>query len=388
MAGSLGDLGTILPIAIGMILVNGLNPVGLFLSVGLFYIFTGVYYGVTVPVQPMKVIGAYSIATAMSSGQILASSLLMGALLLLLGLTGAVDFIGRHTPRPIIRGIQLSTGILLMAKGVDMMIGRSKMQLLVEMAEPYLKVQTLGPIPIGIIIGICAGLLTLLLLDNKKFPAGLAVIGTGLILGLILGTGEGMEYFSPGFYLPEWMPFDIPVRADFMAAFFLLVLPQFPMTVGNASIANADLASQYFGKDSKKVTYKNLCISMGLGCIGSFFFGGMPMCHGAGGLAAHYRFGARTAGSNLMIGFLLVVLVLLLGPGIMAIIYLLPMAILGVLLVFAGAQLALTIQDVSQRKDLFVVMVILAITLTTNLGIGVLFGFGLAYLLKFKKISI
>ncbi len=70
LAGSLGDLGTILPIAIGMILVNGLNPSGLFLSVGLFYIFTGFYYGVTVSVQPMKVIGAYAIATAMSSGQV------------------------------------------------------------------------------------------------------------------------------------------------------------------------------------------------------------------------------------------------------------------------------------------------------------------------------
>ena len=89
-----------------------------------------------------------------------------------------------------------------------------------------------------------------------------------------------------------------------------------------------------------------------------------------------------------MIGSIFVLLVLLLGSGILTIIYLLPMAILGVLLVFAGSQLALTIQDVFNRKDLFVVVVILGITLATNLGIGVLIGFGLAYLLKWEKVKI
>ena len=89
-----------------------------------------------------------------------------------------------------------------------------------------------------------------------------------------------------------------------------------------------------------------------------------------------------------MIGSIFVLLVLLLGSGILTIIYLLPMAILGVLLVFAGSQLALTIQDVFNRKDLFVVVVILGITLATNLGVGVLIGFGLAYLLKWEKIKI
>ncbi|MEN8212100.1 MAG: putative sulfate/molybdate transporter, partial [Thermodesulfobacteriota bacterium] len=102
-AGSLGDLGTILPIAIGMILINGLNPSGLFLSVGLFYIFTGFYYGVTVSVQPMKVIGAYAIATAASSGEILAACFLMGIVLLVLGLTGAIDIIGKYTPKSVTR---------------------------------------------------------------------------------------------------------------------------------------------------------------------------------------------------------------------------------------------------------------------------------------------
>ncbi len=387
-AGSLGDLGTILPIAIGMILVNGLNPSGLFLSVGLFYIFTGFYYGVTVSVQPMKVIGAYAIATAMSSGQVLAASLLMGMVLLVLGLTGAIDIIGKYTPKSVTRGVQLSTGTLLMAQGVKLMIGTSKLQLLHEMAEPYLTIQSLGPIPIGIFTGIAGAMLTLFLLDNKKLPAGLVVVMLGLLMGLMLGTKEGFDKLDFGFYLPQWMPLGFPLKTDFTFALFALVLPQLPMTVGNAVIANADLSKEYFGEKSKKVTYRGLSITMALGCIFSFFLGGMPLCHGAGGLAAHYRFGARTAGSNFMIGILFVFLVLILGSGILTVIYLLPMAILGVLLVFAGSQLALTIQDIFQRKDLFVVVVILGITLATNLGFGVMAGFGLAYLLKLEKVKI
>ena len=387
-AGSLGDLGTILPIAIGMILVNGLNPSGLFLSVGIFYILTGFYYGVTVSIQPMKVIGAYAIATAMSSGQVLASGLLMGIVLLVLGITGAIDIIGKYTPKSVTRGVQLSTGTLLMAQGVKLMIGTSKLQLLHKMAEPYLTIQYLGPIPIGIFIGIAGAILTLFLLDNKKLPAGLVIVILGLIIGLILGTKQGFDKLAFGFYLPQWMPLGFPLKADFTFAVFALVLPQLPMTVGNAVIANADLSKEYFKEKSKKVTYKSLSITMALGCIFSFFLGGMPLCHGAGGLAAHYRFGARTAGSNYMIGSIFVLLVLLLGSGILTIIYLLPMAILGVLLVFAGSQLALTIQDVFNRKDLFVVVVILGITLATNLGVGVLTGFGLAYLLKWEKVKI
>ncbi|NOX34075.1 MAG: sulfate permease [Deltaproteobacteria bacterium] len=387
-AGSLGDLGTILPIAIGMILVNGLNPSGLFLSVGLFYIFTGFYYGVTVSVQPMKVIGAYAIATAASSGQVLAAGLLMGIILLVLGLTGAIDFIGKYTPKSVTRGVQLSTGTLLMAQGVKLMMGTSRLQLLHKMAEPYLRVQSIGFMPIGIVIGIAGGILTLFLLENKKLPAGLVVVMSGLLIGLFFGTKQGFGKLYFGFHLPQWMPLGIPLKTDFIFALFALVLPQLPMTVGNAVIANADLSKEYFGEKSKKVTYKGLSITMALGCIFSFFLGGMPICHGAGGLAAHYRFGARTAGSNFMIGALFVLLVLFLGSGILTVIYLLPMAILGVLLLFAGSQLALTIQDISGRADLFVVVVILGITLATNLGIGVMAGFGIAYALKWEKLNI
>ena len=387
-AGSLGDLGTLLPLAIGMIMINGLNPSGLFLAVGVFYIFSGLYYGITVPVQPMKVIGAYAIAMGLSASQVMASGALIGLFLLIIGGTGAVTFIGKYTPRAVVRGVQLSTGTLLLAQGVKFMVGSSKFQILRQAAEPYLSLQSLGPVPFGVVIGIIGGLLTLLLLDNKRLPAGLVVISGGLVLGLIFGTHEGFDRFNLGLYIPEILPYGTPTRIDFTFALLVLVLPQIPMTLGNAVFANADLSREYFGKDSDRVTYRALCISQGLANLLSFLVGGMPLCHGAGGLAAHYRFGARTAGCNLMIGLIFLILALFLGTHALAVVYLLPMSILGVLLIFAGSQLALTIIDLTDRKGLFVALVMLGITLASNLAVGFVVGIALAYTLKAEKLAV
>ncbi|MDH3328373.1 MAG: putative sulfate/molybdate transporter [Desulfobulbaceae bacterium] len=388
LAGSFGDLGTLLPLAIGMIVINGLSPSGLFFSIGLFYILSGMYYGITVPVQPMKVIGAYAVATALSASQIAASGLLIGLFLLVIGGTGAITFVGRYIPKSVVRGVQMATGTLLMAQGVKFVAGTSKYQLLQGMAEPYLHIQSVGLIPIGIIIGTVSGIITLLFLDNKKIPAGLLVVLCGFIFGLIWGTHDGFNRLRLGIYLPELLPFGFPTSADFSFALMILVLPQLPMTLGNAVIANADLSRQYFDKDSQKVTYKALCFSMSLANFLSFLVGGMPLCHGAGGLAAHYRFGARTAGSNLMIGMIFIALAIFMGIHTLAVVNLIPFSVLGVLLIFAGSQLALTIIDIKERKDLFVSLVMLGITLASNLAIAFGVGIVIAYALKSDKLTI
>lgn len=387
-SGSLGDIGTLLPLAIGLILVNGLNPSGILISIGLFYVLSGIYFNVTVPVQPMKVISAYAIATTLTPSQIMASSMLMGIILLITGGTNAITLIGKYVPKSVVRGVQLSTGTILMVQGIKFMLGSSTLQLLKNIAEPYLTYQFIGGVPIGIIIGIIGTALTLLFIDNKKMPAGLIIISSGLLLGLSIGTGEGLSEIRPGFFFPTLFPFSFPVSADFMTAFFILVLPQLPMTFGNAVIANADLSKEYFGENSKKVTYKALTISMGLANLLNFLFGGMPLCHGAGGLAAHYRFGARTAGSNLMIGGIFLFLALFLGDQALSVIYLIPLAILGVLLLFAGSQLAITIIDLDQKKELFVALVMLGITIASNLAAGFIIGMLVSYTIKYKKINI
>ena len=388
LAGSLGDLGTLLPLAMGMILINGLSPAGIFFSVGLFYIVSGIYFKVPTAVQPMKVISAYAVAAALSADQILAATLVMALVLLVIGISGAMSWFSKYMPKAAIRGVQLSTGILLMTQGIKCILGTSTLQVLKQSSEPYLSIQSLGPLPVGIQIGVLGVIVTLLLLNNKKFPAGLAVIVLGIVIGLLLGAYREVADIGLHIGLPAFLPFGLPSRLDVTFAFFALVLPQMPMTLGNAVLANADLSKGFFGDAAARVTGKALCISMALANMGAFILGGMPMCHGAGGLAAHYRFGARTAGSNLIIGIFMVLLVLLTGDQMVALFHLIPVAVLGVLLIFAGSQLALTLMDLSTRSELFVALSMLGLTLATNLAVGFVAGAALAMVLRWRKIDI
>ena len=316
----------------------------------------------------------------------MAASLVLGVIFLTLGATNLISPLARVVPRSVIRGVQVSTGALLAAKGVSFIAGISSFQKLQGLAEPFLIAQHLGPVPVGIAVGIALGVLTLFLLDSRKLPAGLVVVVGGLVLGLLCGAAAKGE-FTPGFSLPGLFPLGFPKWASFVAVTASIVLPQVPMTIGNAIIANADLSADYFKQDSRRVTSRALCISIGLANILVVPFGGMPMCHGAGGLAAHYRFGARTSGSNYIIGALFLVLAVVLGAHVLDAVRLLPMGALGVLLVFAGLQLCLTVMDMD-RRGMFVVFFMLAMTLSMNLAWAFAIGLGLAYVLKSERFRV
>jgi SulP family sulfate permease len=373
-AGSLGDLGTLLPLAAGLIIINRLDPTGIFFTIGLFYVLTGLYFRVTCPVEPMKVISGYAIAMSISAAQIQASCFWVAVILLLFGLTGLIDVITRFISKPVIRGIQLATGILLLTQGVHLMLGSSKLQLVQGVAEPYLQIQRVGFLPIGLLLGLGLGLLCLVLLDNKRLPAAVVVIGAGVLIGLLAGSRQGWEDLTLGLNLPALLPYGLPTAADFSFALVILIMPQIPMTIANAVIANADLSSQYFGKKSSRVTQRGLCVSMALANAASFFLAGIPLCHGAGGLASRYRFGARTGGSNLIIGIIFLLIAVMFGEHTLILVHLLPLSVLGVLLVFAGAQLGLTVIDMHDRKEFFVILLIVGITLAANLAAGFLVG--------------
>ncbi|MGE4470436.1 MAG: putative sulfate/molybdate transporter [Desulfovibrio sp.] len=387
LAGSLGDLGTLLPLAVGMVMINGLDPVGLFFSVGLLYVLGGIYYDAPIAVQPMKVVGAYAVATAATAGQITATGWIMAALLLVLGITGLVDVVAKLVPRPVVRGVQLSTGLLLMSKAVAFLVGSSSFQAGQGLNEPWLTLQAvpvpgLGEVPIGLLIGPVLLALTLLFLDSKRFPAGILVVAAGLILGLLLGGWRGLAGVTPGLHLPSLLPFGPPQMSDLLWALPALALPQLPMTVGNAVIANRDLSHELFPETRTRVTDRALCISMGLANAVAALLGGMPLCHGAGGLAAHYRFGARTNGSNLIIGTAFVLLAVVFGAGMLPLVRLLPFFALGVLLFFAGGQLALTAGDLQRREDLFTALSVAAVALGSNLAWGFGAGIVLGWLVR------
>lgn len=377
-AGSLGDLGTLLPIAIAMIVLNGLNATNVMLAVGLFYIAAGLYFRVPVPVQPMKVIGAYAIAIGLTPTQIIAASLWMSIVVLFLGTTGLIHVIARYTPKSTIRGVQLGVGIILMSKGLNFMIK----------PDPHLAMQTIGVVNTGIILGIVGLIVTFLLLDNRKIPAAVLVVLGGIVVGLFIGKPVKWEELKIGFYLPRFFPYGLPSWSDIFWVLPVLVLPQIPMTIGNAILSNTDVMHEYFGEEAQRASYRSIANSQGIANIFSFVLGGIPMCHGAGGLAAMYRFGARTAAANVIIGVIFVTLAILFGQNALIILNLLPLSLLGVLLVFAGAQLALMVNDLTQRKDLFVALIMLAITLTVNLAAAFLCGIVIAYVLKSDRVAV
>ena len=377
-SGSLGDLGTLLPIAIAMIVLNGLNATNVMVTIGMFYVLAGLYFKVPVPVQPMKVIGAYAIAVGLTPPQIIASSLWMGVFVLFLGTTGLIHVIAKYTPKSTIRGVQLGVGVILMGKGLKFMIE----------PDPNLVIQSIGPLNTGIILGVIGMALTLLMLENRRIPAAVLVVFAGIMLGLFIGQPLKLEELKIGFHLPRFFPYGLPSGSDMLWVLPVLVLPQIPMTIGNAILSNTDVMHEYFGERARRASYRSIANSQGIADIISFMWGGIPMCHGAGGLAAMYRFGARTAAANLMIGGIFVLLGLGFGQNALHILNLLPLSVLGVLLVFAGAQLALMIRDLSERKDLFVTLIMLSITLTTNLATAFICGIFIAYALKSEKINV
>jgi SulP family sulfate permease len=277
----------------------------------------------------------------------------------------------------VVRGVQFGVGSILIYKGIS----------LVLKSDPDLVIQNVGPVSIGIILGGIGVILTLILLKNKRFPAAIVIVFLGIMVGIFMGKPIDGE-IQVGIYLPKLFPYGIPGKTDLLIGLTLLVIPQIPMTTSNAIISNCDLSKEYFGKKAKKMSYTSLANSMGLGNVVSFILGGMPMCHGSGGIAAHYRFGSRTAGSNLIIGSIFLGLGLFFGPSALHLLDLIPLSLLGVLLIFAGIQLCLMIKDVKDKINLALIFFMFLVALTINLSISFILGIILAYTIKKFKLKI
>ncbi len=339
LAGALGDLGTFLPLAIALITICGVNTSSLFLAAGLLYIGAGLYYRVPMPVQPLKATSVIAISMAASLGMISATAIAMGFVFVVACFFDLNEILNRFFPRPVIRGIQLSLGLILVKKGFDLFLDH---RLLGNGPEVMLNLAGVS-LPLGILIGLAALGLILTLKDNRRFPAGLVVICLGLMVGAWNSRLAGLENLTlgwqvPGISLPRW--------SDFVVAIPVLLLPQLPLTFANSIMATTDTASQYFGSQAKKVKPQALFSSLGLANLFSGFIGGMPMCHGSGGLTAHYRFGARGGGASIIIGGIFVLIALLLGQAAPLIFNLLPLAVLGVLLIYIGVAHTFLIRDI------------------------------------------
>ncbi|NLF00719.1 MAG: hypothetical protein GX601_07050 [Anaerolineales bacterium] len=348
LAGAMGDFGTLFPLAIGYIAINRLDPAGLFVMLGLTNIALGLIYRLPMPLQPKKVIAVTAIAQQWSPSVITASGLGLGLIWFVLVLTGLLRKLLAITPVSVVRGIQLALAALLAWQAIHLMA-----------EEPLL--------------GLLAIVISALLGANRYAPAALVLVALGL--GLMAWEGRLTQRLVLDFTLP---PLTVPRPADVWQAMLLAGFAQIPLSITNAVIAPAALIRDYFPE--RAVSERKLMLNMGAMNVVASFFGGMPMCHGAGGLAGQYTFGARTGGAPIMEGLIEVAIGLFLSRSIAAIMAAFPMAIVGGMLAVVVVQLGRPVIALRGR-DLIVAIVTAAVSVAAHMAVGFVVGLVLAHLL-------
>jgi putative effector of murein hydrolase LrgA (UPF0299 family) len=354
IAGGLGDTGLFVPIAVALITINGLEATAVFAVGGLAYLGTALYFRVPVPVQPLKAFAAAAIALDLGAETIAAGALLMSAAMAGLALSGAAGWLAERFPIVLVRGIQASVALLL-AKAA------------VELAERgnWAGLAPVAP-EVSVAVAVAACALLLLVPARARLPGALLVLGGGLVAGLAVSGPPGDVALGPG---P--VSLSLPGADSFGTALGSLVLAQIPLTFGNSVVATAQAERDYFGDRAARVTPRRLSSSIaGWNAIAGLT-AGLPICHGAGGVTAHYRLGARTAAATAFTGALFLSLALLLGSSLPSLLtLLLPGALAGMLL-FVGIQHALLAARLERVDDRLIAAGVGVITLLAgNLAIG------------------
>lgn len=360
-AGAFGDLGTLIPFVAAYIAVLKMDPLGILLAFGVSMVASGWFYRTPFPVQPMKAIGAVAATQAaqlsvLTGGAVIAATLLTGLFWLILGFSGLASRLARVVPKEVVLGIVLGLGMSFMLEGSKMM-------------------STNWPVA-------CAGLfIAILLRTNKAFPAMFVL----LVLGFLYSAAtdallvEQLRQVSVGFRTPELAVIALSWN-DLLLGAVYLTLPQIPLTLGNAIIGTKEENNRLF--PDRPVTVKGVSISTGLMNLFGAGIGGVPMCHGAGGMAAHTSFGARTGGSSIILGTLLIVLAVCFSASIELLLRTFPSAVLGVILFMAGVLLALGNLPANASKQQAFIVVATAGMAMWNVAAAFAIGLGLSQLAK------
>ncbi len=357
---------------VALVLINRLNPTSVLVGVGVFYVVSGIYFRLPMPVQPLKAVAAIAISLGLSASVIGAAGLLMGAIFLLLSLTNLITVVVKLFPQAVVRGIQLSIGLILFRKGIELVFNEN------TLVGGTTGAFSSGQFPIGLFLAVSALLVFILFKfvffkQSQRFPPSLALLTFGLGAGVVFGPISGLGKLSPA--LPSVV---LPSAADFWQALPILVVAQLPLTLGNAVVGTWDTARTYFKDEAYRVTPKTLSMSMGLANIAAGLFGVMPMCHGSGGLTAHYKLGARTGGANLMVGGLILAVGFFVSVGAVPFLSVIPPSVLGVLLAIVGTYHALLIRDLKAKRQLAIAGTVAITTITLG---NLAFGFGAGILL-------
>lgn len=331
------DLGTFLPLCLGLVVIAGMDPVGLLFGFGIFAIATALIYRRPVPVQPMKAVAAMGIAGLAGPEVLIATGCLLGLTLIILSKTDAIGWMKRLVPNTILFGLRIALAISLVAM--------------------------IGDLPISSYIGLVALLLMLVFLLGSRLKV-LASVTTVIVGWFIFGDLSGIEILSFGFHLPEIV---LPTLAAMGSALETTFLPQLALTLTNALILTAIIAQDYFPEDRRRLTETNFALSSGIANLVLAPIGAMPMCHGAGGLAAYHGLGSKTGWSVAIFGLVCLGGALLLGDQMVAIMRTVPSEVLGVLVVYAAWVLADPFKIVSVRPACqAIIAFIVGVTLTAG----------------------
>jgi MFS superfamily sulfate permease-like transporter len=349
LAGAFGDLGTLVPFVVGYVTVNRLDAQGVLLGFGLLAVATGFYFRTPMSVQPMKAIATTAVGhpELITPSAIFVSGVVTGLLWLALGITGAVSWLAALTARPVVRGLILGLGLTFILEGVNFMAR--------------------GPI-----IAVVGAALTVLLLGRDRLPAMLALLAYGAFTAVLLDRSllGDLAALTPVFRVPGLHVPDV-AWADVVTGTLVLAIPQAALTLGNAVIATAAEHNTLF--PHRRVTVRLLALDHGVMNLAAAPLGGVPMCRGAGGMAGHIRFGARTGGALVILGLVLLTLALFFADSVATVFRLFPVPVLGVILFFGGIELAASFGDGGDRADQTVQVVTAGVALW-NPGVAYLAG--------------
>lgn len=359
LAGALADIGVLVPIAVALIVGNGLSATAVLLPAGLLYLTAGFVYRLPIPVQPLKAFGAIAIAKGLGSDEIAAGALLMGVVFLSLGRLGVLDLAARAFPRALIRGVQLTVGLLFLKIAWGLVTDPPR-----GFTEHALDARWAAPL---------AALVVVLAFALRSQPITIVFVAVGVAVTAVL-AGSDVELGPSALSAPS---IDLGTLAT---ALTVLVLPQVPLSFANSCLATADAARVYFGAAAERVRPGRLATTFGSANLLAGALSGMPVCHGAGGLTAHVAFGARTGGAPVAMGIALLTLALGLGAGLASLLTAFPLPILAGVLATAGILHIGLLRDLRTAGDWALALAVGAVGFTTDLATALLLGLALWWL--------
>ena len=327
VSGALADLGILVPLTAALVVVNGLDVGSVLLLAGLLVVTAGLVFRIPFPVQPLKALTALAVAQRLGPDVIHAAGLEIGIVLMLMSLTGLATLMSKLFTKPVVRALQFGVGWLLVVTAVKLVVNPPA----VFVSSPSSRT--------GLLLAAATVVVVVIAAWRRWYLLSIALVVAGVIVTLLV---EQPTFGGPSIDLPT---FSIPPWSVFGTAFVLLVIPQIPLTYGNAVVGVSDLAREQFGERASRVSPARVALICGLGNVASATFGGMPMCHGSSGLSAHVRMGAQTWKMNAMLGGTLITLGVFFSDQVLEMFGLLPVWVLGGFLAYAGIRHAMLVLD-------------------------------------------